>query len=474
MRRVTCALLSVSLLFTALPAAAADGRDGLTSLKAMLLANSGRLRAERATWQAAEGDLLGARGGFVPHLSSTLTPGRTGDALALREMRNEVTWAMPAGGGNFSLGTWLYPDKTIGEPGGVVAQWRQPLLRGLRLAMFGDRLQLASLRRDSARMRYAASVQSELLTLEQAYWDLALRRAMAEVAREEVERARTNRQLVETRIQGRKAAEFERDEADQALLQFRHQLIMAQQEIRSAESTIVTLVGAKPPLASLSPPLPEGPLAPPFPLDVQALTERALRVHADIAALRARAEEASLDYAQASWDRLPALHLVAQADWNGAGRQYQVLPITTSKVGYAYGISFESTLGPSPEWGEAAAARAREEGAAAELKQARFALEQEIALTVAETLSRQEGSEVSARARQAAERRYLVEQERFAMGLVALPDLLRYHRAFSQARLDALQARVELLKVYAKLRRQVADPADDALFTPQTISQEAS
>ncbi|MNY64597.1 hypothetical protein D3C86_2017330 [compost metagenome] len=79
------------------------------------------------------------------------------------------------------------------------------------------------------------------------------------------------------------------------------------------------------------------------------------------------------------------------------------------------------------------------------------------------------------RARQAAERRYLVEQERFAMGLVALPDLLRYHRAFSQARLDALQARVEVLKVHAKLRRHLADPADDALFaSPPTMSQEAS
>ncbi len=472
MRCLLAGLLSASMLVTALPAAAADSLD---ALKAMLLANSGRLRAERATWQAAEGDLAGARGGFVPNLASTLTPGRPGDALALREMRNELSWALPAGGGDFSLGTWLYPDTTIGEPGGVVAQWRQPLLRGLRLGMFGDRLQLAALRRDSARMRYVASAQTELLTLEQAYWDLALRRAMAEVAREEVERARMNRQLVETRIQGRRAAEFERDEADQALFQFQHQLIMAQQEIRSAESTIATLLGATPSPASLKPTLPTGPLAPPFALDVQALSVRALSVHADVAALRARAEEASLAYAQASWDRLPSLNLVAQADWNGTGRQYQVLPVTTSPVGYAYGISFEGRLGPSPEWGEAAAARAREEGAKAELKQARFALEQEIALTVAEALSRQEGAEMADRARQAAERRYLVEQERFAMGLVALPDLLRYHRAFSQARLDALQARVELLKVHAKLRRHLADPADDALFaSPPTMSQEAS
>ncbi|MNX98440.1 hypothetical protein D3C86_1308520 [compost metagenome] len=90
-------------------------------------------------------------------------------------------------------------------------------------------------------------------------------------------------------------------------------------------------------------------------------------------------------------------------------------------------------------------------------------MEQEIELLVAETKAAQSRAQLSSLALAAAQRRYEVEQARFANGIVALPDLLRYHRALSQARLDELEARVQLLKTHAKLRRSVASDAPAAL-----------
>lgn len=480
-RWMACGL---ALLLALGPASAVRAADlGMAAARTLLNEHSARLRSDREALAMAEAGLEAAFGAFVPRWSAAYGLPQGEDVsldarLTTGLVSNSLRMPLPVGGGELSLstaaltpfnplGTAATPSVELDRSGALQLLWKQPLLRGGRWSGLADRWQLASWLREVHAARLEAAYWRELLSLEQAYWNLVLRQASVRLLEEEVERARTNHRAVGERIKARLAAEFELFETEQTIAQFQAQLSEARQEEDAAEAALVTVLGVRPASDRIRPTEPLGSAEATASLDLEALSAEALRLRPELRERRAQLEADRLEAELAGRDRLPELSLQLGLDWVGTSKIAAVLPHPQGNANVGVGMVFETPLGVSPESATVREAEAKRRTSAIELHQTELVVREEIRQLVSQVRHQLDQQRFAFQALTAAERRYQAEWGRYQAGLVDVQELLRYHRALSLSRLDHAKAQAGLRIAWARLR-SATHPAPMPPSSPKT------
>lgn len=453
-RPLAAGLLAVSLVAVgpaasaAAPAAGQDRApaaetDTLTLREAVGvgLGEDPDIRAERAGRESASGERLAAWGSLLPSLSADASFGRL-------EFTN-FTYAAPEG----SSRRLEQPESGVRKSSsqGVSLGWT--LLDGGRRIAALDR-SAASL--DAAEHRISAAERTTVAEVRVAYFSALEQRALADMARRQLEARRRDLELTRERYAIAAAdrseilgARSDTLDARMRLLGSRRLARVRMRELRAAMGASSDRVPPDRPLA------PVGSLPVPDTLDGERLVRRAVRSHPDLRALDAGARAASADRWAARSDYLPTVNLgysLSRNEQLGPEGGFFVVDPSNDSEGLSVRLSWSLFGGFDRERREREASATLRRTRAKRAKR-RIELETTVRDGVEELRRRRERLDLLRRKLELTRERLEVTRERFRLGDVSYLELQQVIESLSGAERERISERYAYLRAWAELER---------------------
>jgi len=468
----------------------------------MALDNNLDIAARRLNAQTFDYALAAARAAYRPSVSALVGDYRTtavpntlltgGNQVNSHTVtfNGALTQSMENGGGNLaiawsnnrlnsnsSFSTYDPAYNTV-----VVAQYTQPILRGLHFDAARQQIAASNINRSMSDVRVKATVANTVAAVRSAYWDLVLAVESIDVARTSVGLAH---QLVEEdrkRVQAGTMTPLDLITAESQESNDAHALVVAQGNARTAELALKRLLvtGPDDPLWQRTITPTEQPNTQPSTLDLEGALRRALNERDDIAQARqqAAANESTLAYLR---DQIrPQADVVANYNLSGLGgakiiratsgdfNPFAAPIIAKTNGGFPSAVSNLGTF-DYPTWGVAVTltyplgySAAKAEAARAEIQMKEVAtqtrqLEVQVVndVTSAAIQVRNTFDEI-ATTRQASEmavRRLDAEQKKFGVGLSTNYLVVQAQRDLTDARRAVLQAEIAYQKALVDFDR---------------------
>lgn len=418
----------------------------------------GRLTRAR---QALEGDV--ARRPFVPLVS--VSAGFDDDASLVDGPRvrsarygTGIGWRTLWG---TSLDVDVFGSERLSRVPGVVTSdaavslsLSQPLLRG-----FGSTSQTVAvedLERERGRAQFVGELNTVLLDVEQAYWNVSLAQQDVRIKKRSLERARTQYEQTKENIKRGLLAEAEIFIVEDNLVLFQQNLLQATQTMQLASLQLgrVLRLGA-----TARPTVTQVPEASQDAVPVAAVARAVgVKAHPDLVAARVSVRQRGVEVGFASNQLKPRLDVLGQVGVAGRGDTFGQAwrrSLSLGGVGYGLGVLFEVPLTRAPDH-----ARVERAQLAQGQERTRLArLTQGVVLRINETLVRLNNS----RARLAlaikrvglTQSKLETEQEKYARGRSSLDNIVRFQRDVDSARLGQQRLMVQVSILEAQLAQSM-------------------
>jgi outer membrane protein TolC len=330
----------------------------------------------------------------------------------------------------------------------------QPLLRGAGTAVNRATIERTKLGVSIAGLDFESQVLQVVRDTEAAYYNLVFAREQKVVKQHSLELA----QQLYDENKNRKAAGVATDldvlSAEVGVANARNGVLTADQTVRNNEDALLALIGQfelGTPLGDVHLPADVEP-APSFDYSYKLARDN----QPDFLATKASIQQLKIDTDTAKNFRLPSLDLGGALGFNGTDRTYGR---AFDRVKDADGYNWEVDLSLSVPWGlHAGKARYRSAQASLRQQQARLQqVEQNLLVQVRAGVRAVETSRQSVvifgQATELAEKQYELELARFKAGLSTSRQVLQTQDDLEAARLNELQARVDLRIAYANLHQ---------------------
>ena len=330
----------------------------------------------------------------------------------------------------------------------------QPLLKGAGTAVNRAAIERTQLGVSIATLDFESQVLQVVRDTEAAYYNLVFAREQKLVKEHSLELA----QQLYDENKNRKAAGVATDldvlSAEVGVANARNGVLTAEQTVRDNEDQLIALIGQfefDTPLGDVRLPADVDP-APSFDLSYKLARDH----QPDFLATRASIQQLEIDANTAKNSRLPSLDLGGALGFNGTDRTYGT---AMTRVKDADGYNWEVDLSLSVPWG-LHAGRARYRSAQASLRQQQARLQQveqnllvQVRAGVRAVETSRQSVAIFGQATQLAEKQYELELARFKAGLSTSRQVLQTQDDLEAARLNELQARIDLRIAYANLHQ---------------------
>jgi outer membrane protein TolC len=330
----------------------------------------------------------------------------------------------------------------------------QPLLKGAGTAVNRAAIERTQLGVSIATLDFESQVLQVVRDTEAAYYNLVFAREQKLVKEHSLELA----QQLYDENKNRKAAGVATDldvlSAEVGVANARNGVLTAEQTVRDNEDQLIALIGQfefDTPLGDVRLPADVDP-APSFDLSYKLARDN----QPDFLATRASIQQLEIDANTAKNSRLPSLDLGGALGFNGTDRTYGT---AMTRVKDADGYNWEVDLSLSVPWG-LHAGRARYRSAQASLRQQQARLQQveqnllvQVRAGVRAVETSRQSVAIFGQATQLAEKQYELELARFKAGLSTSRQVLQTQDDLEAARLNELQARIDLRIAYANLHQ---------------------
>ena len=421
--------------------------------------------------------------------TSTIAGGATAGApveTGLATYNAGIAQSVPWGGGSFSvtlnnnkatttsLNSLYNPQFNTNWSG----QYTQPLMRGFKIDLTRQQLQVTKLNRDITDVQLRATITNILSNVRNAYWDYVFAKQSVEVAQQSVALAERLVQDNQTRVQVGTMAPIDVVQAQAQAATQRQNLVAAQSSVRTTELVLKRLIvgGTEDPLWTSSLDPVDRPDFRPDAIDVDAAVRRALSERTDLAIAHKNLEVNGVTLKYLSNQLLPQADVVANYGFlglggttlikRGAGVNQEV--IGTIPGGYADALStlFHSTY---PRWNvtmnfnypigqtsaKATVARARVQlnHDQAQLKQVELQVATEVtnaAVTVQNNIERVQAAQAT---RELAQRQLDAENSKFEVGISTNYLVVQSQRDLANAQNNELQAILAYRKSLVEVER---------------------
>jgi len=288
----------------------------------------------------------------------------------------------------------------------------------------------------------------------EAYYQLARARGAAVVARKSVEQAEANQQRIATLVQAGAAAQVDLLQINAGLARARVAVAQAESGSRIAERALQLLMHEDAPIV-LGEDLASEPEAPQSTVD--SMTEQALRDRPEIDALRRLVEARERSIRATLGRQWPQLFVQGNVDV--ANPNQRIIP-QQQEFNTTWDVSVVLRWSPN----EMGTARAQAAEARAQLEQARqdiATLTDAVRLEVSEAHSSLEAAHLAFEAAQvglvAAEAEHQVRMAQLEAGAAVTSDVLDAETSVTRARLQLIDAAIELRLTRARLNRAVGE-----------------
>jgi outer membrane protein TolC len=457
--------------------ARAEPAAPLAQLIAVAVRNSPDLAHARIDLEAARAELiraegredthLGARGqGARIHASSTDPNGDSeNESLELSASR-----ALPTGGTLSLIASGqraqvvgvavdaagkVTPQVVSRYAAGLAVELVQPLLRGAGAAAFEAPIRQAEIQRDAAALRQEARARDLVVSIAQAYWQVAFAWRQLEVRKASLELAQQQLAYTEGAIRADKVAKSETLAVLQAIATRKQDVIAGEQELYERSVALRQLGGLEigPDALTLeTEPLP-GKLAAEPPDPAQVL-RTAFDRSPELAALEASRRAAEVAAGAADNAARSRLDLDVSAGPIGADATLdRALSSAIERPGYEItaGVTFDRAIERRTERGGQAAARAAVTAAKLAEREARVRLAVRATRAAQRARAALASIALGDQAIGLAEQNITAEQARFSLGKSTNFEVLRRQDELEQARLRQASAVADYLAARAEL-----------------------
>jgi outer membrane protein TolC len=465
-------VLALVLLFTA-RAHAEPAELRLEDVIAAAVRRSPELERARIDIEAARAELLRAEGVEDTQVSALASgtlfqraPTDPNPDFNTQHVEASVSRVLPTGG---TLGVTAAGDRsnvTQLIAGGMPAEIErvsvelglrlvQPLLRGAGPTAVRAPIRQAAKLRDAAALVREARARDLVVSLTQAYWQVAFARRQREIRSATLELAQKQQQQTEAGIRAEKVARSELLAVQQAIAVRRQDVIAAEQDVYERSVALRQLAGLEigpDDLEVKTEVLPERIAG--GPIDLTATLRSAFERSAELAALEATRRAAEIAMAAADNAARSRLDVDITAG-PIAGHRPAMDPLSSavSEPGYTItgSLTFERAIERSAERGGQAAARAALSRAKLDEREGRARLAVRATRVVQRANAALARIALGDQAIALAEQNVTAEQKRFELGKTTNFEVIRRQDELEQARLrhaaaivDYLSARVDL------------------------------
>ena len=411
--------------------------------------------------------------------------------------------ALPWGGGNFNV-AWnnqkLVTNNTFANfnptyNSNLIANYTQPLLRGLVIDTNRQQLKITAISRDISESQLKGTIATTLANVRNAYWELLYATQALEVAKGSLDLAQKLVEDNKARVEVGTMAPLDVVQAEAEAASRRQAVAQAEATLRTSELSLKRMIvnGTEDPLwrSTLEPV--DRPTFRPEPLDVEGAVRSALQNRTDLDAARKTVESNDITLRLLHNQTLPALDLIANYQAQGLGgtqfiRQGSGLGSTiidTIPFGYSRALStlfgrdypvwqvqlnVSYPIGGSQADATYARGRIQRNQAAAQLRSLELTVATDVtnaALQVESSLKRYEASTV---ARELSETRLQAEQSRFEVGLSTNFFVVQAQRDLATAQNTELRALLDYRRALVDYERVQQAPAARGGNTVQAIA----
>jgi outer membrane protein TolC len=411
--------------------------------------------------------------------------------------------ALPWGGGNFNV-AWnnqkLVTNNTFANfnptyNSNLIANYTQPLLRGLVIDTNRQQLKITAISRDISESQLKGTIATTLANVRNAYWEMLYATQAFEVAKGSLDLAEKLVEDNKARVEVGTMAPLDVVQAEAEAASRRQAVAQAEATLRTSELSLKRMIvnGTEDPLWRSTIEPVDRPTFRPEPLNVEAAVRNALQNRTDLDAARKTVESNDITLKLLHNQTLPALDLVANYQAQGLGgtqfiRQGSGLGSTiidTIPFGYSRALStlfgrdypvwqvqlnVSYPIGGSTADATYARGRIQRNQAAAQLRSLELTVATDVtnaALQVESSLKRYEASTV---ARELSETRLQAEQSRFEVGLSTNFFVVQAQRDLATAQNTELRALLDYRRALVDDERVQQAPAVRGGNTVQAVA----
>ena len=447
------------------------------------------IAVERINPQTYDLTIASLRGTYQPVVSSTI--GRnyivqlpTSQLIGGVRVENTTgtanvgtNWSLPWYGSSVTVGfnnrkqdstnlfTTFTPQYNATLSFGVV----QPLLRGFKIDLTRQQLEVQTLNRDISEIQLQSTLVNTVANVRNAYWDLVAAREAVEVARRSLALAEKLVEDNQVRVEVGTLAPIDVYQAESEAATRRQSLAQADQTLKTAELALKRLIvsGTDDPMwPAIIVPV-DRPDFRPVPIDLTGAVRSALEGRTDLRQARKQLDSSLVNVDYLGNQRLPALDFQAGYGLQGIGGTRYIREGTGGPViavipgGYGDAVSMMGAA-DYPQWNASvvmsyplgtSAADAQHARAKLQVSQARArirALELQVATEVTNIASQIESNlrrvEAATAARELAQKRLEAEESKFEVGMSTNFFVVQAQRDLFDAQIVELRARLDYQK----------------------------
>lgn len=456
------------------------------------------IAVERLTPQTYDFQLSGLHATYLPSLNSSLstrsatTPSSSqlsgGQAVnsGNQSFNAGLRQNMPWGGGSFTL-DWTNSRQTTNNSFStfnpafntdLVAQYTQPLLRGLSIDSTRQQLQVTNLNREISDIQLKATVTNTLSDVRNAYWDLVYAVQAVEVARDSVNLANRLVEDNKTRVQVGTMAPLDVVQAQSQAATAQQALVQAEATRRTDELALKKLIvnGTNDPIwdATLNPT--DRPEFQPQPIDIDAAVQKALAQRTDLQIAQRQVQSNAVTVKFLHNQVLPQADLVASYGTQGLGGTRflrsgglgsneisGVVPggyyDALSSLGglnfptWQFSVNVSYPLGTSTADAAVARAQLQVNQNQAQVKQLQLQVATDVTNAAINVQSSVEAVQAARAARELAQKELEAEQSKFDVGMSTNYFVVQAQRDLATAENSELQATLNYRKALVELDR---------------------
>jgi len=388
-----------------------------------------------------------------------------------------TNWSLPWYGSSVTVGfnnrkqdstnlfTTFTPQYNATLSFGVV----QPLLRGFKIDLTRQQLEVQTLNRDISEIQLQSTLVNTVANVRNAYWDLVAAREAVEVARRSLALAEKLVEDNQVRVEVGTLAPIDVYQAESEAATRRQSLAQADQTLKTAELALKRLIvsGTDDPMwPAIIVPV-DRPDFRPVPIDLTGAVRSALEGRTDLRQARKQLDSSLVNVDYLGNQRLPALDFQAGYGLQGIGGTRYIREGTGGPViavipgGYGDAVSMMGAA-DYPQWNASvvmsyplgtSAADAQHARAKLQVSQARArirALELQVATEVTNIASQIESNlrrvEAATAARELAQKRLEAEESKFEVGMSTNFFVVQAQRDLFDAQIVELRARLDYQK----------------------------
>ena len=388
-----------------------------------------------------------------------------------------TSWSLPWYGSSVTVGfnnrkqdstnlfTTFTPQYNATLSFGVV----QPLLRGFKIDLTRQQLEVQTLNRDISEIQLQSTLVNTVANVRNAYWDLVAAREAVEVARRSLALAEKLVEDNQVRVEVGTLAPIDVYQAESEAATRRQSLAQADQTLKTAELALKRLIvsGTDDPMwPAIIVPV-DRPDFRPVPIDLTGAVRSALEGRTDLRQARKQLDSSLVNVDYLGNQRLPALDFQAGYGLQGIGGTRYIRDGTGGPViavipgGYGDAVSMMGAA-DYPQWNASvvmsyplgtSAADAQHARAKLQVSQARArirALELQVATEVTNIASQIESNlrrvEAATAARELAQKRLEAEESKFEVGMSTNFFVVQAQRDLFDAQIVELRARLDYQK----------------------------